>query len=154
MLTEKNIRDAKAQAGTFIMWDTRVPGFGVRVTPAGTKSYVIDYYVGTQRRRATLARCSELPLRAARDRAGRELAAVRAGESDLLERRREAREAPTVEQALGRYFDEHAPARIEIGRLKPSTVREYRKHARRYVGPKLGRRKLGGRHSARRRAAG
>lgn len=40
--------------------------------------------------------------------------------------------------ALKRYFNEHAPARIQIGRLKASTVGEYRKHATRYVGPKLG----------------
>ena len=142
MLTEKRIRDAKPGAATFIMWDFRVRGLGVRVTPAGAKSYVVDYRVGGRRRRATLARCSELPLQAARERAGRELVGVRAGESDPLERRREARDAPTVDQAVQRYFDESAPARIRGGRLKASTVREYRKHARRYVGPGLGRRRV------------
>ena len=120
MLTEKRIRDAKPRAATFTMWDSHVRGLGVRVTPAGAKSYVVDYRVGGRRRRATLARCSELSLRVARERAGRELVAVRAGESDPLERRREARDAPTVDQAVRRYFDEHAPARIQIGRLKAS----------------------------------
>lgn len=81
---------------------------------------------------------SELSLRAARERAGRELAAIRAGEADPLERRREAREAPTVRVRLARFFDEWAPARRGIGRLTAGTVGEYRKHARRYVGPALG----------------
>ena len=141
-LTERLIRDVKAESETRIVWDFQVRGLGVRVTPAGAKSYVIDYRTAGRRRRATLARCSELSLRDARERAGRELVAIRAGEDDPLERQREAREAPTVDDALRRYFDEHAPARIRIGRLKASTVREYRKHAQRYVGPKLGRRKL------------
>ena len=142
MLTERLIRDAKPRASTFTIWDSQVRGLGVRVTPAGAKAYVVDYRVAGRRRRSTLARCSELALRDARTRAGRELVAIRAGESDPLERRRGAREAPTVADALRRYFEEYAPARIQIGRLKASTVGEYRKHATRYVGPKLGRRKL------------
>ncbi|MCY4636038.1 MAG: tyrosine-type recombinase/integrase [Acidobacteria bacterium] len=142
MLTERTIRDAKPRASTFTIWDSQVRGLGVRVTPAGSKAYVVDYRVAGRRRRSTLARCSELALRDARTRAGRELVAIRSGESDPLERRRDAREALTVADALRRYFDEHAPARIQIGRLKASSVGEYRKHARRYVEPKLGRRKL------------
>ena len=142
MLTERAIRDAKPADKTFILWDDKLKGFGVRVTPAGARTYLIDYRTGGRHRRASLARVAELSLRDARGRAGRELAAIRAGESDPLERRRDARDAPTVADALRRYFDEHAPARIQIGRLKASSVGEYRKHATRYVGPKLGRRKL------------
>ena len=142
MLTERVIRDAKPGDKTAIIWDKKVRGLGVRVTPAGAMSYVLNYRVAGRERRATLARCSEISLKAARERAGRELAAIRAGESDPLERRRDAREAPTVADALRRYFDEFAPARQKIGRLSAKTVREYGFSARANVGPALGSRRV------------
>ena len=95
-LTERRIRDLKPRPKTRILWDRDVTGLGVRITPAGSKAFILNYRVDGRERRATLARCSEISLRDARDRAGRELTAIRNGEADPLERRREAREAPTV----------------------------------------------------------
>ena len=138
MLTERIIRDAGPGAKTRILWDTQVKGFGVRITPAGAKSYVLNYRVGGRSKRATLGRVSELALKAARERAGAELAAIRAGESDPVERRRRAREAPTVNDGLDRFFDEFVPGRIAMGRLKDSTVREYRHQAEQPIRPALG----------------
>ncbi len=138
MLTERIIRDAKPEARPRLLWDEQVRGFGVRITPAGVKSYVLNYRVDGRERRLTIGRCAELSLREARERAGRELVAIRAGEADPLERRRERRRAPAVREGLDRFFDEWTPERQRIGRLKASTVREYRKHAGRYVGPALG----------------
>ena len=106
------------------------------------KSFVIDYRTGGRQRRATIGRCSEMSLRAARERAARERARIREGETGPLERRREAREAPTVDDALRRYFDDFAPARQKIGRLAAKTVREYGFVARRYLGPVLGARRV------------
>ena len=54
-LTERIIRDAKPRGSTFILWDADVRGLGVRVTPAGSKSYVLDYRTGGRRRRVTRA---------------------------------------------------------------------------------------------------
>lgn len=142
MLTERLIRDAKPDDKTRILWDSQIKGLGVRVTPAGVKSYILNYRVAGRERRATLARVAELSLRDARERAGGELAAIRAGESDPLERRRDARVAPTVADALRRYFDEFAPARQRLGRLAAKTVREYGFAARRYLGPALGKRRI------------
>ena len=138
MLTERIIRDAKPEARPRLLWDEQARGFGVRITPAGVKSYVLNYRVDGRERRLTIGRCAELSLREARERAGRELVGIRAGEADPLERRRERRRAPAVREGLDRFFDEWAPERQRIGRLKASTVREYRKHAGRYVGPALG----------------
>ena len=138
MLTERIIRDAKPRASTFTMWDSQVRGLGVRVTPAGATAFVLDYRVHGRRRRATLARCSELSLADARKRAGRELVKIRAGEADPLERRREAREAPTVGEGLDRFFGEFAPERVRLGRMAAKTVREYSYAAKRYIRPALG----------------
>ena len=138
MLTEKRIRDAKPEAKTTFIWDSRVKNLGVRITPKGTRSYVLFYRAAGRKHLATLARCSEVSLADARQRAGRELAAIRDGEADPLERRRQAREAPTVADALDRFFDETAPGRVEAGRMTERTIREYRKQATRYVRPALG----------------
>lgn len=142
MLTERIIRDAKPGEGTRILWDGQVKGLGLRITRAGAKAFVLNYRVAGRERRATLARCSEISLKAVREQAGRELAAIRAGESDPLERQRTAKEAPTVNDALDRFFDDYAPNRVAIGRMSERTVTEYRKQARRYLRPALGKRKV------------
>ena len=126
MLTEKRIRDTRPGGKTSFVWDSQVAGLGIRVTPAGVKSYVLRYRVAGRERLATLARVGEASLRVARARAGEELMRIRAGESDPLDRRREAKEAATVIEGLDRFFDETVPERLAIGKLKPKTVQEYR----------------------------
>ena len=142
MLTEQIIRDAKPEARTRILWDSKVKGLGLRITPAGTKSFVLNYRVAGRERRATLARASKLSLKAARARAGEELAAIRTRNADPLERRREAKQAPTIADGLERFFTEYAPARVEIGRMTARTVKDYRQQARQYLLPALGERKI------------
>ena len=60
MLTERIIRDAKPGARPRLMWDEQVRGFGVRVTPRGVKSYILNYRVDGRERRLTIGRCAEL----------------------------------------------------------------------------------------------
>ena len=144
MLTERLIRDARPEPKTRIIWDSLVRGLGVRITPAGTKAYILNYRAGGRERRATVARVPGVSLRAARERAGSELAAIRAGETDPLERRRAVREAPTVADGLDRFFDEYAPERIRLGRLSPRTLQTYRNQAKLYIRPSLGKRRVGG----------
>ena len=73
-LTEKRIRDAKPGNKTAIIWDRIIVGLGLRVTPGGTKAYVLGYRIGGKKRLVTLARYGEISLAEVRDRAGRELA--------------------------------------------------------------------------------
>lgn len=142
MLTERRIRDAKPEPKTRFLWDSQVKNLGVRITPKGAKSYVLFYRAAGRKHLATLARCAEVSLKAARERAGAELAAIRAGEPDPLERQRKAREAPTVGEGIERFFNEYAPARVEIGRMTARTVTDYQHQARRYILPALGKRKV------------
>ena len=142
MLTERRIRDAKPEPKTRILWDSQVKGLGLRITPAGTKSYILNYRVAGRVRRATLARVSEISLKVARTRAARELGAIRAGEPDPLDRRREATLAPSVADGVTRFLDDYAPARIAQGRMSPRTLQDYRQQARQYLLPALGRQKI------------
>ena len=68
-----------------------------------------------------------MTLRSARKRAGAELVAIRDGAQGPAERKREREAAATVAEGAGRFFREYAPRRIEDGRMKPSTVKEYRR---------------------------
>jgi integrase len=141
VLTERRIRDAKPGSKTRFLWDGQVKNLGVRITAKGVKSYVVFYRSAGQKRLATLARVAEVSLREARDRAGRQLAAIRAGEADPLDRRR-ARVAPTVADGLDRFFDEYAPSRLALGRMSPRTVQLYGSQAKLYVRPALGGRRV------------
>lgn len=69
MLTDRRIRDAKPGPKPIILWDSHVAGLGVRITPRGVKSFVLNYRADGRERRATLARVGVMTLKAARSRA-------------------------------------------------------------------------------------
>ena len=142
MLSERIIRKAKPEPKTRILWDQEVKGLGVRITPKGTKAYVLDYRINGRRHRVVLARTAEISLAEIRKRAGAELVRIRAGESDLLTRRREARASPTVNEGLERFFAEYVPARLAAGRMTQGTVNTYRQQAARHLRPALGRQRI------------
>lgn len=140
-LTEKIVRDTEPGPKMKIVWDRQVRGFGLRITPAGARAYILNYRVGGRERRATIGRPSEMSLKAARERAGDLLAGVRDGD-DPLARRQEARQAPTFADLWQRFETEFAPERIALGRMKKRTLAEYRQQARRYLLPAFGRRRV------------
>jgi len=142
MLTERRIRDAKPGAKTRFLWDGQVKGLGVRITAAGVKSFVVFYRANGRKRLMTVARCSDLSLRAARDRASQELGAIRSDGADPLEQRREAKEAPTFAEGWQRFLNEFAPERVRLGKMSPKTIHDYRLQADRYIIPKLGRKRI------------
>ncbi len=141
MLTERVVRDAKAEPKTRILWDSQVKGLGLRIAPGGTKAFVLNYRVDGRERRITLARAGEVSLKIVRERAAAQLLRIRDGQ-DPLEQRRERQEAPTVADGLRRYFAEVVPEQVRIGRLSLSSVRDYTWQTGRYLEPELGRRKV------------
>ena len=136
-LTEARIRDVKPQASTRIYWDHAVKGLGLRVTPAGSKAYVLQYRVAGRSRRSTLSQASAIPLRRAREIAGEQLLAIRGG-ADPLQARQDEKMAPTVADGLDRYFGTYAPRRVLDGLMKESTLRGYRAQAKAVIRPALG----------------
>ena len=106
-LTDKRIRDLQPGAKTTFLWDARLPGFGVRITPAGSKAYVLSYRIGRRSRRTTIGRVGEMSLSAARETAKETLVAVRHG-SDPLAERAARRDALTLGAMLERWMKEHS----------------------------------------------
>ena len=113
-----------------LIWDTEISGLGIRITPSGTKSYVLNYRADGKERRYTLGRCSDMSLRAAREQARAELAKIRSGEPDPLRRRQEADTSSTVDDLVRQFFEIEAPARIERNRMKAGTVEVYEYQAK------------------------
>ena len=144
MLSQRIVRDAKSDGRARTIWDREVTGLGLQITQGGKKNYVLRYIVAGRRRQAILCRAGEVSLREIRQRAGEELLRIRAGESDPLERQREAREAPTIADLCGRFLSEFAPARIERGRMSPRTLKEYQYQIGHYILPPLGRLRVEG----------
>ena len=143
MLTERVIRDARPTGKAYTVWDSQVAGLGLQVTQAGKRNFVIRYKDATGRKRqAILCRASEASLKEVRHLAGAELVRIRGGGTDPLERRREAMEAPTVNEGLDWFFDEFVPERMATGRMTQATAAKYRNQADNYLRPALGKRRV------------
>ena len=100
---------------------------------------MLDYFdAGGTRRRLTLGRPGEMSLAQARDRASSELAAIRAGQPDMAERRRKAVAAPTVAALVDQFLAVEGPARIERRRMTERTLAGYRHQCGKYLLPALG----------------
>lgn len=139
-LTEARIREAKPQGKAFYVWDSTVKGFGLYVTKAGSKSFVLSYRSPDKvKHTVTLARVGELSLIEARQRATKEKLAIRDGESSgPLAKRQAIQEAPTFADLWQRFLDDVVPERLALGRFSKKSLSDYSKIARLYLLPVLG----------------
>jgi integrase len=78
-LSDLLIRKLKGGAERIEVWDAKLPGFGVRVSPTGTKSFVLLYRFAGSPRRLTLGRYPVLALAEARQLAREALNQVARG---------------------------------------------------------------------------
>jgi integrase len=91
-----------------IHYDSEHPGFGVRVTKAGTKSFILNYHINKRERRFTIGKSPVWTAAAAREKARGLRRLVDQG-IDPLEERIERREAPTVADLWAEYEKVHFP---------------------------------------------
>ena len=108
-LTDKIDQGAcRARAGNRIVYDDGVKGFGIRVTAAGAKAFVLTYWSSGRQRRYTIGRYPDWPLATARAEAKKLKLELRANGSDPLARLEAERSAPTMAALAERYIEEHA----------------------------------------------
>jgi integrase len=116
-----------------IIWDLNVPGLGLRVTPAGAKSFILKTRIGSGRtapvKKPTLGKVGELTLDQARIKA-REWKALAKNGVDPSRFKEET--GRTIADLCSRYLDVHA-TRKRSGEDDKSKVAQH-------ILPRLGRR--------------
>ena len=121
-LTDIAVRQLKPIPGRQVeVWDGKLSGFGVRVSPQGTRSFVLLYRFGGRSQRLTLGRYPGLGLAKARELAWKALTDIATGTDPRtirLERRR-SQQASTFPALLAEFVETHCKRHN-----KPSTARE------------------------------
>ena len=116
-LTDIAVRSLKApEHGQITYQDQRFPGFGIRVSQGGARSFVLIH--GSNRQRTTIGRYPAISLKDARDEAKRILAETRLGKRQFA--------AIGFTEAKERFLLEC------LQRNRPRTVAEYRRHLDRH----------------------
>lgn len=123
------------------LWDSKLTGFALKVTPAGRKVYLVQYRLGGQKgrtRRVTIGRHgSPWTPGSARKEADRLLKQVGVGD-DPAEDRTKTRQDPTMAELCDTYLAEGCTIK------KPSTLATDKGRIERHIKPLLGRRKVSG----------
>jgi integrase len=119
-----------------IHYDTEVKGFGVRVTKAGARSFVLNYRTRTGlEHRLTIGAVKDWPVKLAREEARRLRRLIDQGGDPLAER--EARRvAPSVAGLVERWRADAAPKK------RPRSQQEDEGLIRQWILPELGARKV------------
>jgi len=112
-----------------------VPGFGLRVTAAGARAFILNYSIQGRERRLTIGSVGAWTLVAARTRAGELRHSIDIGKDPLADSKA-ARDAPTIKDLVERYQREILPA------LRKNTVREYLGLIRTEILPAIGTMKI------------
>lgn len=138
-LTKRTVDAAQPKDRPFRLWDSELTGFGLKVTPAGAKTYIATYRAGTGRgapqREYTLGRHGVLTPDQAREEAQRVLSAARLGADPQSERHLQRGEL-TVAQLCDLYLAEGT------GTKKASTLATDRSRIASHVKPLLGSKRI------------
>lgn len=125
-LTVRDIKAAKHTGTSYgelgggakqeILWDTVIPGLGLRVYPSGRRSWCLRYRVNGRRRIVTLGAYGVYTLQTARDEARARLVELKQTRRDPLAK---ARKVPTIRDLKLEYLEDRQKE------VKASTLKVY-----------------------------
>ena len=117
-LTVRAIVGMQPAAKDVIVWDAELAGFGLKVTPAGKRSFLLYYRTfDGQQRKPSLGSYPAVKPEDARAKARQWLSEVAKGHDPSLIRR-EGRAAPDMTALCGRYIAEHAATRKKLSSMR------------------------------------
>jgi len=139
-LTKRVVDQAAPEAKRVTIWDSELPGYGLRIEPSGSKSFIVKYRANGGGRRApqrfmTIGRFGVLTPDAARRKARKILGAVAQGE-DPAQKTNLARREMTVAELCDFYLDEG------VATKRPLTIKYDRGRIRRHIKPLIGRKRI------------
>jgi len=131
-LTDKLTKELAAPiAGNRITYDEDVKGFGVRVTTAGARAFILNYRATGRERRITIGSHPDWSVSAAREYARDLKRRIDMGQDPMGERHEE-RAAPTIADLAARFDTDHLTKR------RDTTATDYRSILRGHILPTLG----------------
>lgn len=136
-LTIRSIEALEPRKNDYIVFDERGGRFGVRVTKAGHKSYVIQYRVKGRVRKYSFGDVGTITPDEARNLARGLLGRISHGE-DPAQERAEFQASSTLSAVCDRFIEAHVKEHC-----KPSTQKEYERVVEKFIKPELGTRKIG-----------
>ncbi len=136
-ITKRFVDAVRPGSKDYIIWDDHLKGFGLRVTPAGAKSYLVQYRAGRGRnapsRRITIGKHgSPWTPETARKEAIHLLGEVARG-SDPVQARKAEAGSMSIAELCDLYLTEG------VGHKKPSTIKNDRGRIEHHIKPLIGR---------------
>src|ERR1700732_94425 len=124
-LTKRTIDALKPRGKLYIVFDSDVKGFGVRVMPSSVKTFILEYRPngggrGVNKKRLAIGRYGSMTCKQARRAALDALARIRQG-NDPSEEKRRQRASLTVSQIIDVFLMNHVAVK-----LKPMTRAHYK----------------------------
>jgi integrase len=120
---------------TKIVWDEELRGFGLRLTAAGTITFVLDYYFRGTKRRYCIGRHPEFTADAARQEAMALKVDIQNGHDPVAERR-DWKSEPTFAALAAAWLEEAER------RKRKNSLRDDRRMLTKIILPQLGERRL------------
>jgi integrase len=139
-ITKRVVDAAEPRASRFTVYDSLVAGFGLRVMPSGSMSYIYEYRPGEggrgrAKRRYTIGKTTSITADQARREAERLRAMVQNG-GDPMAAKVDQRKSETVADIADEWLRSHVAAKRSAG-----THEHYRDLLDRIIKPSLGKKK-------------
>lgn len=132
-LTKTTVDAATYGAKEYELRDTVVPGFLLKVTPAGRKIFMVQYRTNAgERRKPAIGRFGELTVEQARSIAQDWLADMRKGKDPSAEKTA-ARDTPSVKDLCTKFIEDYSKPKY-----RPRTVESNQGYIDRHIIPGLG----------------
>lgn len=135
-LTKKIVEALKPKEKDYVVRDSALTNFGVRVLPSGVKTYMIQYRQNGRQRKYNIGKHGAVTLDQARTIAQKLLARVADG-ADPAEERAVYLKAPDVRTLGERFMTKYVSQRC-----KPRTAGEYQRALDLFIYPAFGSRKI------------
>ena len=138
-ITKRTVDALKATGKEFVHWDGELTGFGVRVRPSGSKSFVAVYRTGgrnTPLRRVTIGAAGKIEADKAREEARLIIRQAELGQDRAAEKAK-ARAEMTFDKVCDLYLAEGCDTK------KASTLATDKGRIERHIKPLLGKKRVG-----------